>query len=485
MDEERWLRRGFTRAEILAVEKRFRDRRRKIRSQFSSSPNSSVAERLAGKRFAYDVVRREQVKLLRGKSKKRITPSADLLTAEKSSSKILDALLVDRDELWKPAIRRPRYSDISSITLKTFSLLENPNVTFSQLSTIARAEATVLDAQLHFRDSVCLDIAPYLVLSLMRPAMMDIFRSGTMTRSIQKVIEAVGVRKALNMAPFNLKSIPDVWAFPVRMRRPTGSSKSPTVQLDPQTKEKVADDFCIAINSWLGRPELKSELNLRGRRSVKQLIGEVLDNAERHSHLGSDDGDWAMAGFMAKRAVDERALYVCHMAFISVGNSIAESFDRVYPDQLPEMAAYVRRHKRRSGPSEATLKTVYSLQDGVTSDQSALLARRGGVGLMEILGLVNALGTTFELEIPPKLTIISGSSVIFVRDPYLVGLQQEPNSNEPRQLWFNEENSADFAPSPDHVADLNYTFSGTIVTAVFVMDPRYVEALENAANRSD
>ena len=71
----------------------------------------------------------------------------------------------------------------------------------------------------------------------------------------------------------------------------------PNHQLRPQAKEKVADDFCEAIEAWLKPHNIILSPDAQG--SIVESITEALDNAERHGWPENEDdlGDWSMAGF--------------------------------------------------------------------------------------------------------------------------------------------------------------------------------------------
>jgi hypothetical protein len=209
---------------------------------------------------------------------------------------LLDGLYPDRASAWIAPMRRQH--PLEEVELKNFSFLDNPVQTINALRRIAELESVAIEARLNFRDETCMDIGPFLALQAIRRDMLPMFSGGSITRPIQKILDIVGLRKPLNMAFPLTNDRTFVWPFPFRTRRPAGSSSSASRMLDPQSYERVADDLIDAINGWLGSL-VGRQLSSVGCRYVQTVVGEVLDNAERHSDISSQDGDWSIAGFMS------------------------------------------------------------------------------------------------------------------------------------------------------------------------------------------
>lgn len=359
------------------------------------------------------------------------------------------------------------------MTLKDFSFIERPAETLKAIKELARAECSAPTVYLHFDDEYCSDISPYLVLAEVRAQMASVIRGGRMSMPIQKVIAAVGLADPLHMR-LKVNSLSDVWAFPLHRRRPSGSSQDANRELAPQPKEVVADEFCDALDEWLGHDEFDMMLTDDGKAEFATIITELLDNAERHSEPISNDGAWSCAAFMARRLEGDTVVYRCHMAFLSVGATVAESL-RLAPTQtLTELIKYSSRHARR-GQSADTLVTLFALQDGVTRVADAAAEGRGGIGFQEVLRFVAALSDLTAEGRDPRLTIVSGSSCIMLRKPYLEGLRRH-GADEPRVIWCNEANSPELPPDPAFVFDLEDRFEGTLVGISFVLDPEYLRS---------
>jgi hypothetical protein len=344
--------------------------------------------KVARRRYARNKTQKLARSLRRGAVKGMRLPMSVLL-GRFNPSPILDRLVANREKRWVPMLKRDR-TVTPEIELLDFSIIEHPGETIKAIKNLAEVACEAFDAQLHFGDLYCTDIASYLVLAEVWPAMSHVFRGGRISVPTQKVIEAVRMRSALSMRfPHEQPSKSDVWAFPLHRRRPSKISKSIERNLAPQTREKVADGFCKAVDGWLGITA-DLELTEEGKGKFASLIGELLDNAERHSDL-SKDGSWSIAAFMARRKEGEQAVYRCHMAFLSEGTSIAESLQTAATSVREEVERYSSQHQR-DGQSKDTLATLMALQDTITRDADATAGSRGGIGFQDVLEFVTTFG---------------------------------------------------------------------------------------------
>ncbi|THK38629.1 hypothetical protein EHS39_08965 [Ensifer sp. MPMI2T] len=401
-----------------------------------------------------------------------------LLAASRyKDNKLACGLKPDRRARWVPVVRRRPGLRYEQIVLENFSFIDHPQHTLNKILEILDFECNAVDAQLHFDDQYCVDVAAYLVLAEMWQSLSRVFRKGRMTVPIQKVVEALGLRRELSMKFPGLENVDNVWAFPKRSRRPTGSSRAVNRQLQPQSREKVADEFCNTLDQWLDTAAQDLELTDQGKSKFAQIIGELLDNAERHSDAPRKDGSWSTAAFMAKRVEGDKDVFRCHMGFLSVGASLAESLATAPIKIRAQVNKYCDLHPS-CGISRDTLSTLVALQDGITRDEAAAANERGGVGLQDVLELINVLGVTHTGGQEPRMTIVSGRSCIRIRAPYLKGARSDENG--PRVLWFNEQNDPSVAPDSDYVFDLETKFPGTIIGLTFVLSKEDLMAVVNA-----
>ncbi|MGR6430452.1 hypothetical protein ACU5AY_05980 [Rhizobium sp. PAMB 3174] len=450
-------------------------RRRLSKGRFNSA--ASPLARLAIRRNAES---KSRALLKKGKKGKRLPiPKRLLLTHRYSENKIILGLRPDRKSLWVPITQRRHAAKYSELVLNDFTFIDHPDETLTQLVSIIKFECFAVDAFLHFDDKYCIDIASYLVLAEMWPQLAKVFKGGRMSTAIQKVLDSVQLSRDLGMRLNWGHSTDNVWAFPRRTRRPAGSSRSAKRELEPQRREHVADEFCDAVDEWLEEAAFEIELSRGGKARLANIILELLDNAERHSNPPGSDGTWSTAAFMAKRPESGVDVYRCYMGFLSVGSTIAEGLKTAQPAIRQQIEEYCDLHEG-TGRSRETLATLVALQDGVTRDPVAATNQRGGIGLQEVLDLINVLGFNSMPGKAPKMTIVSGRSCIMARQPYVQGTRN--GVNEPRRLWFNEENSPRIAPDPEFVYDLNTTFPGTIIGLTFVLSG---DDLKRVLNETD
>ena len=390
-----------------------------------------------------------------------------MLLAKYKDNSVLDSLYPDRRKKWTNPVRR---KGTVNFDLEIFSFVDAPNATMRQLQAIALAECTARFGRLDFIDSRILDIGPYLVWGLMCEGMAPFLLGGKMDVSVQKVVEAVGIRKFMSMKAFKgLRSYKDVWAFPLRQRNPGTPTATPAMAIG---FSRVADQLVDTVDEWLGALPVSLELTMAARGQLNRIATEMLENAERHGRPRDEVGDWYVAGFMARREADDRGgvlnvWYDCHVAIVNIGSTIAESILNSTETEEKirnDLDAYIAQHHSRARRSRELLATLYAMQDGVSS----LPQGRGGMGMMEMVTLANELGHTEDPEHQPAVTIISGRSCIRFAGPYkkYVGKSSDSKRVQP----FNTEKSFESPPDGDYVFDLDFGFPGTIVALRFSLD---------------
>lgn len=428
---------------------------------------------------------REALRGLKAERPRQLTK--DVLVARYRPSAILDRLIPDRRTRWTDIMRRNKRKRPIALSFKNFSFIAYPDETLQSLKMLGHVEAKELEAILNFEDGHCLDAGAYLVLAEIWPKMAPVILGGKMAKPIQKVLNATGVgqnnrmflKAVVNDEEFLIEGKhSDVWAFSLQRRRAAGTTKSPTVHLEPQTREAVADRFCDAIDEWLGVPEIEQELTQSGRAWLAGVVGELLCNAERHSQPNSTDGDWATTGFMVKREEDGVQRLKCFFAFLSIGQTIAESMSDAAADIRQLLDDYLSRHKG-SKQSKETLTTVFALQDTITCDPAARESRSGGTGLQDVLDFVSLLSGEHD----PRVTIVSGKSCISLKTPYIPGKRR--GEFEPRLQWCNEPNTSEVPPDIEVAFDLAEHFAGTLVSVAFNLDPEYLRASVESENGND
>lgn len=423
----------------------------------------------SGSRRHAKAVRRRLLRKLRPPGLKINEHTNTLLRWKRTDGPFLAALCPERTELWKPFVRRNNGE--AEVRVKNFSFVDNPIGTCETLQRVVRAEAMAFSGHLHFDDHYVLDIAPYLMLAMASREMAPVYKGGRMSRPVQKVIEAVDLRQFLRMSPFPLDDLAGVHAFPLHRRGRPGGSSAPDKAGSWSAKDKVVDRLVTCVNEWLRALQRPLELSDGGKAFFGGLLGEILDNAERHGRR-EGDADWSVVGFMAEREIEGQIRYLCHLAILNEGWPIADSL-RSGAQARDYVASYLRHHPHVPGCSPDTLATVVALQDTVSRFNPDEGNSRGGVGMMDMAQWVSVLGRTNFTSLQPRLCVISGRSCIMFRSPYDAG-RIDMVRGQQRVQWFNAANDPRSAPDREHVFDLPMCIPGTLIATRFSLDAEMI-----------
>ena len=395
------------------------------------------------------------------------------------SSELLDHMVSNRKTRYStsPLLRSKKGN--TAVSLKEFSFTHNPIMTMNLLGELADRECDSFGINIDFHDDYCLDVGPYLLLSVMKRQMTPIFLGGEISNPMSKVLHALELDQELGIAvPISNELHEDVFPFPVHRRRASGRSTSETRFIDQQSHEKVAKSLSAAIDDWL-QVTASQQLNPRGRRIVLRLVAETLDNAERHGDVkcAENDGEWIVAGFMARREYKNHEYYRCHLAFLSTGTTIEESITTAPEPITSKINEYTDRHKGSIGSRDQSakhLRTVFALQDGITRSEQATLEKRNGTGFQDILEFYSDLAGHGTENLDASLAIVSGTTCVLCNSAYMHGKRMSGVDSE-RELWFNESNSQAKSPDPSNVIELERCLKGALITMVFTLDLNYLE----------
>ncbi|GEM16015.1 hypothetical protein [Gluconobacter oxydans] len=451
----------------------WREIKRLIRKRINIfQPGLSKQEINRRKKYAKKIIQ----SMRRTGHKKRSAPlSRRVLAIRKKKSILLEAFYPDREVTWQNVTKRSRTEH--EVDLKDFSLIDYPEKTIKNLQDIARGESLWVWFKINFLDTACLDISPYLILGLMHKSMPLLSAGGKITPAVTGMIDAVGLAELLSIGHISrYEKEPIFHAFRVRHRRSTGSSTSHNIAAEPSSRESITDDLIDTVDQWL-RGLVQKELNKDGKYHLSSIVGEILNNAERHSDLVKRDGDWAIAGFLSyvrDNKNPEKINTFCSLSIISLGATICDSISECEDFETKNsMNGYIEKHHRDAGVSKECLATIYALQDGVsrfqqddTGDKS-----RGGVGMMDMIQFVGALGALGIEDEPPAITVLSGEACINIRLPHFSAILTNARENQPRQIWFNDSNDIAVAPDAAYVKSMPVRFPGTAVAIRFYISP--------------
>ncbi len=400
-----------------------------------------AADRMGHKRRAHEVIR----KLIRRRGSRRARPK--VIKQGRIDTPLMTAFHPSRTQkgVWKNSWTR---TETMKIDLQNFSFLDAPIQTINLLRSIVAAEASAYELRINFRDDVCLDVAPYLVLGMIRQSMLPVCSGGQITYAVRKVLESMHLSELLNMRRVETEDS-SVWPFALRIH--VGGHG--THAFSPSYEEKNDQAFVNTLNTWLSQTGFS--LSDQGEGYVATLIGEILDNARRHSDLVNHRGSWAMAGFMS-RGAGER--YLCHVAIFSLGASIYESLQQASPGPRLIIDSYVRHHGA-TGSRIQDLWTLAAVQDGVTRLPSA--EGKGGIGMLELVEMANYLCPSGD---DSCVAIVSGSSCVLIKAPYWKPVRQGSGH---RILALNAANSLAQSPDSNHLLTLPIHIPGTIISVRF------------------
>lgn len=448
------------------------------------SVSQQIGHRRARMRHAKNVAR-EYLKRQRGTRVLSYEDKATEYTLRPST--ILDHIVTDREKKFETsALKRKRRVGRVAVELKDMSFTHNPRETMSRLGQLADMESGAFEIKLDFHDTLCLDVGPFLLLSTIKRGMPDFFVGGDISLSMSKVMNALELDQELGIwVPIPEDQHTDVFPFPVHRRRQSGSTGSGTRYIDKQSHEKVANNLKTAFDNWLG-VTTQQKLNVKGRRSVYKLVTETLDNAERHGDLleHQNDGDWIVAGFMARRGTGDQEYYRCHLAFLSTGTTISDTIQTTPEPTKSKLDEYVAKHRSQIGTkahSTEHLSTVFALQDGVTRSEEAVNEKRNGTGFQDILEFYSDLAAHGAEQANASMAIVSGRTCVLCNTPYMHGVRKDGEDSE-REMWFNEANTQDLPPDRNNVIELDRCLKGTLISMAFTLDLDYLERTVDRAN---
>lgn len=449
----------------------------KKRNDILSSPYSgpTARDRAAGKRHVRKLRTRILQSEFRHSGKRQVIRAPNLLLYKLKDDHLRDTLSPKFSSRYTPIKKRIREQKKREVTLSNFSFARNPKGTLKQIREVARSAATHIDVRINFTDSKCDDIAPYMVLAKVVGTLPPVFSGGLINREVATVLESVGLDRLLGVKRYVRDNGPfPILPFKMAFRAPPGFFGDKDHLLRPQYKEFIADKFCSAMEKWL---EAKGfELTESGAEGLIVSITEALDNAERHGCPEVDDGlgDWLMAGF-ARIVFDgaEIQRIECSVSIVSIGSTISSSLTTASSQVSGIVDGYSELQSKKHGIPQELGRTIAALQDGITRDDTASSAKRGGIGLLTLAEIFSDLGETDNPDIQSVFTIISGNSCLRLSYPYRKGVA--PPHSSLRKLWFNTANDGNMAPDTNHAFTLKDLFPGTILSACFCIDPAYLQ----------
>lgn len=407
-------------------------------------------------------------------------------------SKVLDALRPGREAEWRN--EHERIDAIEPLLVKRLSFFHDPDGVLELLDRLVEADATVREAYLDFDMTEIEDLGPFLVLSEIWGDFCEAMKVRTVPTTVRRILEGTELARGLQLpVPRDRGQLPDdarILAFPKDRRHDANTSTSSQRQADVPRRDKVAPRLASRINTWVQTVtedgDDHCEFSGTGEQALIMMITELLDNAERHSEPDTRDGGWSIAACMTRADGDapDNLKVECHLAFLSIGASFADSLSRAGPKSRAIIDDYLAQQAIDGSVSRDTLMTLLALQDWVSCDAEAERDDRlAGQGLMYVLQFVNTLGGGCPDGDEPRVAIVSGNSYIQCRVPYVEPIEQEDSRR--RTLWFNPANDPAVAPDVRFVHDLRSRFPGTVISVKFSMNATHLRKLADNVDHDD
>lgn len=382
-----------------------------------------------------------------------------------NESSILDGIYPERHKIWKKPNRR--FLTNGELQLRNFSFIDNPIEALSYFRWLAESECkyALNSCKVHFTDDSINDISTYLLLGSIKPKLFPFLSGGIMNPNIKNIMKPLKLDEYLNIIiNKNDKDIDNnIFALPVYSRKGKADTPSDTYKIE--SRDFITTKVCEQFDVWLAKLSEGTnkliKLSTFGKSSLAGIIGEILDNAERHANIYTpiDDGIWHITCFMQ---YEEKAnTYKCCLSVFNEGNSIAQSIQSALDmEVLMKLNHYLNIHKNID---KDLLSTVFALQDNSTrtKDES-----KGGWGLMSMIEFIKKISSDKHGE-EPNIVILSGDSYIRFSIPYL---NIEIPDNKDRYQWFNKENSPTMPPDDKYVFKLQNKIAGTIITTRFYLN---------------
>lgn len=382
-------------------------------------------------------------------------------------STILEALFPDRNNNWKKIYKRiDRKTE--EINIENFSFIDNPEGTLSIFKKIAELESIkpFRTCELNYLDTTIDDISPYLLLGSITRKMFPFIRGGKISENLRYAMRPLKLDEFLGIIGVGYSDkIPNMLALPVYTRNDKNDlTKDVTTS---SSREFVSFKVCEQFNFWLQKvselSHTKVQLSSNGKLYLGNIIGEILDNAEKYASLDNNDGDWNITCFMEFN--QQKNEYKCCLSIFNEGISIAKSIQHTKDKSVKErLDSYINENRQCD---KDLLSTVFALQDNSTMDNSSSC---GGLGMMHIVNFIKLIGKNNHEDKQPQLVIISGNSYIKFSGNYLSSTNTNDQQIGKRYQWFNENNIQSAPPDNKNIFCLKNYIAGTIISTRFYLD---------------
>ena len=252
------------------------------------------------------------------------------------------------------------------------------------------------------------------------------------------------------------------------MKLPLQSGKQRNYKENP--KARVSSAVVDFVNKSTERVGV--ELNMRGRRAIEHLMGEVLGNAEDHS---VPYGDWFVDGISFAEKQENTEVVDVNLTIMNVGPSMYEGFEQTKIENAVNYSKCQKLYELHKSQfthfnkfERESLFTLYLLNDGISRLKYKDESR--GNGTMRFLESFITLGGFGEKnpKFKSELNVISGHTILTCDNN-----MHAFKDNDLNTLSLNKEKDFKKLPDKNYLVYNAEFFPGTILECHIYLNEDY------------
>lgn len=238
------------------------------------------------------------------------------------------------------------------------------------------------------------------------------------------------------------------------------------------TKPYLAGNACTELTDFFDKCFMDNgfEIKEEAKGFLIDLFGEIIRNAEEHSENNSDD--WNVIGCYSKKN------HICSFSIINRGRSFFESLSsstskastalNEIDNILVKQRRFIDKMTENKKDYIENIWTMMALQDGISSKREKTgKSSSRGLGMMDTISFIESIRNKKDNN--SCIKIISGKTSILIDYSFPI------TENERRRLMiFNKDQILHLPPEKEYVNSIDAKFSGTIISANFIIDQEYL-----------
>lgn len=371
-----------------------------------------------------------------------------------------------------PSINLVRKGRLRFLIPPSFSIIDNPEQTLSELSNLA--------CQMHTQrlSSVFFEFGKLNEYDLGANSLLDVLveELSIQARQTKRRIRWQGTYPADPANRRFLQAMGVIKRLKIAHEYPTKDEENKLALFDTRCKHyiralmprkadkkgQVTQRFADHINRCLA--SVKRTLKTEARSRLCQYVGEIIDNAEEHAGML----DWAIQGYLDTNLSTPMCEIVIFNFGITIANSLQNLPTNSYTQQ--QIQGYINLHNKGGyfslGWHEEDLYSMIALQGNVSSKNLSETDTRGNgtVDLIELFQRIHSECTNDHSKQAAKMVIVSGSTYILFDGKYKMAL----NNNGNGIIAFNDTNDLHQKPDSKYIRHLDgAAFPGTIISLRF------------------